>query len=156
MSETPRADQLLEDLAEIMAWSEEQLSGRAAKRRTYGDRGGLIRKTPYGYPLRKGSDSDDDAWGAHAKTKADHHEKMAEYHDQIADAHAAMADHYSSGAKGAHRDADEEDDREMLQPMNESDDVNDAALAASLGPRSGSSSWSPPSSRTCAPCAPDE
>src|SRR2546422_541429 len=105
-------DRLIEEYTALVEWADENLHHRAAKRRTYGDRGGVLRKTPYADALSKGANDDDegsddgggDEPNAHAQTKAAHHEKMAALHAKIAALHGKMSDHYAGGAQGAHRD----------------------------------------------------
>src|SRR2546426_5405331 len=104
------ADRLLGDLDEILTWADENLHPRAAKRRYGAPRGG---RGSYFMKAAGDSDAEDDGDepNPHAKTKAEHHEKLAELYKEIADRHTAMSDHYSTGAKGAHRaDAGEADE----------------------------------------------
>src|SRR5437879_4838938 len=119
-------DRLIEEYTALVEWADENLHPRAAKRRTYGDRGGVLRKTPYADALSKGADAVDDDGSddggdeptSHAKTKAAHHDKMAELHAKISALHGKMSDHYAGGAQGAHHDqgGDEEHDGEADAP----------------------------------------
>jgi hypothetical protein len=114
------ADQLLADIAEITAWSDEH--DRAAKRRkSYGDRRGR------GIYFQKATGSDDDEEpNEHAQAKAEHHGKLGALYQRIAGQHRSMADHYSGGAKGAHTDDGEDDDQPVRSPIQQADEPSDA------------------------------
>ena len=129
---TARADQLLADIDEVLAWADENLPRAAKRRHEYGaprgGRGGYFTKAT---GLDDEGDEDGSGASAHAETKADHHEKMAEYHAKIADQHHSMADHYSAGAKGAHNDdAEDEAIRSPIEQVQDDEPTDARSIVA--------------------------